>query len=686
MNKIALLFFCLLLAFTIHAQRSINPRNPSFQPVPYSTLRSQPAPVAVSAPVTKNFETKNGVLKLDSFNFYRYTSSNDSTLFSRNILRYTSDGKNYFRNTISLWGFYEKKRYTYDETGRSFDNVSKNTAATKHYTWYEKCVDAYDTSGNYFGQSRNTWDLSANDWLPVDKFEQYYGNSGNKPVTKDWYMWETINRGLHFIERDWYYVGYAWALCKPFYGTGYDTLTLQYVWDNDKSQWVNSFKRENQFDENGYLTVSKHFDWSVTENKWLPNLKQEFQHGADGLDTIFTGYKFDDTKADWIFDWADSLTYDEHGNMIQIIFTQWNEGKSTVDNWSKVTYKYDDNNNFTESDIYSYDTVNKEFVVYYKEFYRYDEFGNGLFVETLMLDGSSNEKKFWYWSLTGVSSDASLWDVSVSQGILKPVIDDNLASLVTLFNDEINNYVVMIDSSVTNPTLTVEKNDPNSSFVVNNAADITSANKADRTATITVTAEDGTTKQDYSFEFHWMDHLATLSSLSVSEGTLSPEFSPDVFEYYDTLYGSCNEKVATPTIAYKATSDYAYSKLTAAFDICGSTANRRTSLINIIADDGVTKNTYKVIFTVVEPNTINTLQTKDLLMYPNPSQNIVYIEHIRPISEVTVYNLMGQGVGMFATTNSKNYVLDLSELRSGMYYIRVTDEESNIYVQKVIKE
>ena len=80
------------------------------------------------------------------------------------------------------------------------------------------------------------------------------------------------------------------------------------------------------------------------------------------------------------------------------------------------------------------------------------------------------------------------------------------------------------------------------------------------------------------------------------------------------------------------------------------------------------------------------MQTKDLYIYPNPSQDVVYIEHIRPVSEVTVYNLMGQVVGRFETGHAKNYVLDLSGLWGGMYYIRVTDEESNIYVQKVIKE
>jgi len=344
----------------------------------------------------------------------------------------------------------------------------------------------------------------------------------------------------------------------------------------------------------------------------------------------------------------------------------------------------------TEYEYYYTDTVDKEIKLAETFFFHYDEYGNEIAYEQFPIESYYFAiKRDWSWLSVGISSDASLWNVSAGDGKLKAIINNKTYPGYTIFNDEINDYIVLIDSAVINPTLTVEKNDPNSSFVVNNATDMTSANKADRIATVTVTAEDGTTRQDYSFEFHWVDHLATLDSLNVSEGKLSPEFSPDIFEYFDTLYGSCAEKVtAAPTVTFKTTSSYSYTTATTASDICGSTDSKRTSKVNVTADDGVTKNTYKVIFSVIDtvPSSFSTVQTKDLFIYPNPSQDVVYIEHIRSVSEVKVYNLMGQMLGRFETGHSKNYILDLSELRSGMYYIRVTDEESNIYTQKVIKE
>ena len=79
-------------------------------------------------------------------------------------------------------------------------------------------------------------------------------------------------------------------------------------------------------------------------------------------------------------------------------------------------------------------------------------------------------------------------------------------------------------------------------------------------------------------------------------------------------------------------------------------------------------------------------ESSGLVIYPNPTADIVYIEHIYPVTEVIVFNLLGQVIERFETNLSQNYVLDLTELRNGMYFIRVTDEENNVIIQKVITE
>lgn len=73
-------------------------------------------------------------------------------------------------------------------------------------------------------------------------------------------------------------------------------------------------------------------------------------------------------------------------------------------------------------------------------------------------------------------------------------------------------------------------------------------------------------------------------------------------------------------------------------------------------------------------------------IYPNPTVDVVYIEHIRPVTEVVILNLVGQVIEKFETNRKQYYILDLTELHNGMYFIRVTDTNNIIHVQKIIKQ
>jgi hypothetical protein len=76
----------------------------------------------------------------------------------------------------------------------------------------------------------------------------------------------------------------------------------------------------------------------------------------------------------------------------------------------------------------------------------------------------------------------------------------------------------------------------------------------------------------------------------------------------------------------------------------------------------------------------------DLVLYPNPASDVINIEHVRPVTEIRILDILGQVVGEFSTTRSRNYVLDISELKKGIYFVRITDEENNTYSQKVMKQ
>ena len=71
-------------------------------------------------------------------------------------------------------------------------------------------------------------------------------------------------------------------------------------------------------------------------------------------------------------------------------------------------------------------------------------------------------------------------------------------------------------------------------------------------------------------------------------------------------------------------------------------------------------------------------------MYPNPTRNILNITYNQEISNVEVYNLVGQSVANI-TPNANEGQIDMSNLASGAYFVKVTSNNATRTV-KVIKE
>ena len=68
-------------------------------------------------------------------------------------------------------------------------------------------------------------------------------------------------------------------------------------------------------------------------------------------------------------------------------------------------------------------------------------------------------------------------------------------------------------------------------------------------------------------------------------------------------------------------------------------------------------------------------------IYPNPTNGLIRIEGAT-IAEVKVYNTLGQLVKTIRNSNEVN----LKDLLQGIYTVRVTNEEGNSVIRKVLKE
>ena len=68
-------------------------------------------------------------------------------------------------------------------------------------------------------------------------------------------------------------------------------------------------------------------------------------------------------------------------------------------------------------------------------------------------------------------------------------------------------------------------------------------------------------------------------------------------------------------------------------------------------------------------------------IYPNPAQNIIYIQSSKPINEVMIINNLGQIVAHYSETG----IIDINQLADGVYQIMIKTED-NIKVLPLIKK
>jgi len=73
----------------------------------------------------------------------------------------------------------------------------------------------------------------------------------------------------------------------------------------------------------------------------------------------------------------------------------------------------------------------------------------------------------------------------------------------------------------------------------------------------------------------------------------------------------------------------------------------------------------------------------DFAMYPNPTSNAFALSVAT--NKVEVYSLTGQLVKSFNATFSENHVFDISDLNTGIYLVKASDNNNREKTMKLIK-
>jgi hypothetical protein len=170
--------------------------------------------------------------------------------------------------------------------------------------------------------------------------------------------------------------------------------------------------------------------------------------------------------------------------------------------------------------------------------------------------------------------------------------------------------------------------------------------------------------------------VATLSELMV-DGTAVSGFSAAQLTYFMELpAGTTN----VPAVTATPTDENATLNIMDATDLTGDAAARTTS-VEVTAEDGVTKKTYTIEFTVAV-SAKNALFSS-VRVYPIPAVNTLYLENTSDIRMLTVFDITGSVVLQKHNAGDDEVQLDVSSLDSGVYMIRMSKEASTGIVRFV---
>ncbi len=136
----------------------------------------------------------------------------------------------------------------------------------------------------------------------------------------------------------------------------------------------------------------------------------------------------------------------------------------------------------------------------------------------------------------------------------------------------------------------------------------------------------------------------------------------------------------TATVTFTLASAVAYEQtVTINYDGSGDVADMAdtpNALLAFDTEQSVTNN-------VLETRVLS-LNNMDINLYPNPVQNILTITNVTTVKNIQIMNVTGQAVKAVTPVTDKAEI-NVSDLQSGIYFVKFVDENGNSITTKIIK-
>ena len=173
--------------------------------------------------------------------------------------------------------------------------------------------------------------------------------------------------------------------------------------------------------------------------------------------------------------------------------------------------------------------------------------------------------------------------------------------------------------------------------------------------------------------------IATLLSLTVSEGELSPAFSSNIFEYIVDV----EHTVASITISAIANHEEA-TVIGAGEKQLAVGANIFT--ITVTAADGITTLDYTVTVNRNGVGVVETHNCASLRVYPNPTTGELTITNYElRITSIEIFDIYGRNLSSHhLITSSSNHLINIAHFPAGVYFVKASTEVGEV-VKKIVK-
>jgi len=423
---------------------------------------------------------------------------------------------------------------------------------------------------------------------------------------------------------------------------------IYYNWDVEVNNWQIERQYNRIFGDSGNLLLFEWFKWNTTMYYMEPFDRSEKEYDQNGLIISDADYKWNHNAEDWKGDEKKIYQRDEKGNDTTMISSVWDWG---IDNWrysKKNVSRYNEDNHLTETEFYDWNWNDSVWLLYDKT--RYDYIVNDreeIEMKTISSMDLSDESwhawrkiEYIYDESGRVLSESTYrmiqsdWEGYTRYEFSYDVVGNVISTVSLKWDVGINDWV---------------------GFTKYNYAFDTAGNR---------------TEEIY---FQWDQDLIDWKSISKHEWQ---------YEEYGTVM-----TVLTSYWQLTAPNDFRQSM----FEYLHNSSGKDS--VTIFHGWDNVEDTLKLSWKsfhyygderITDYTSIEELPLIDIVLYPIPVKGLLWIKSEVSVRYIDVFDLKGRCI---LTANNMGNAYDLSGISSGIYIVRMLDQNRNIVgTRKIIKE